>query len=245
MELWKVEQGLSLEIRMPFILEDESVDWSLCVYKAMEQAIRIWSVTAKHLCRVSHHSCSLTTWRRTLTNREIIKSFLLFLCCLGNVFFAVLLGEMCFLHIFLYCLGKCIFTSVLLGEMCFLLFLYCLGKCVFFSFCLADIVVVSHWGRLLHQSCNQAQCVSNLPTVDFWFSHLCKIQQGRYLLQAVLGCLSCVIHKAHVQAVLGCLSFLIHKAHMYCASCVGVSVLRILYSPHDVLCKLPWGVCPT
>ena len=203
-------------------------------------------MTAKHLCRVSHHSCSLTTWRRTLTNREIIKSFLLFVCCLGNVFLQ-------------YCLGKCAFSTffciawgnafsplfVLLGEMCFLLFLYCLGKCVFFSFCLADIVVVSHWGRLLHQSCNQAQCVSNLPTVDFWFSHLCKIQQGRYLLQAVLGCLSCVIHKAHVQAVLGCLSFLIHKAHMYCASCVGVSVLRILYSPHDVLCKLPWGVTPT
>ena len=119
--------------------------------------------------------------------------------------------------------------SVLLGEMHFHLCLYCLGKCVFSSFCLADIVVMSHWGRCFRQSCNQAQCVSNLPTVDCWFSHLCKIRQGRYLLQAVLGCLSYVIHKAHVQAVLGCLSFVIHKAHMmYCASCLGVFVLRNL-----------------
>ena len=169
------------------------------------------------------------------SNREIIEGFLLFLCCLGNVFsqyclgkcafstffciawgnvfspIFVLLGEMRFL---LFCIAWGNAFSplfVLLGEMRFLLFLYCLGKCVFSSFCQADVVVVSHWGRCFRQSCNQAQCVSNLPTVDCWFSHLCKIRQGRYLLQAVLGCLSYVIHKAHM---------------MNCASCLGVSLLH-------------------
>ena len=132
MELWKVEPGLSLECHLFW---EMNVLTGVSVYKAMEQAIRKRSMTAEHVCRVSHHSCSLTTWGRILTNGEIVKGFLLFL----------------------------------------------LGKCVFSSFCRADIVdvVVSHWGRCLCQSCNQAQCVSSLPTVDCWFCHLCKTPQGR------------------------------------------------------------------